>query len=48
LEFTGSIFLNIIACILMLIAKIRGEKSNLFRDIALRIGFFYILVATVL
>ncbi|MDR1435460.1 MAG: hypothetical protein LBI77_03600 [Puniceicoccales bacterium] len=48
LEFAGGIFLNIIAGILPLIAKIRAKKNNLFRDIALLIVFFYILVATVL
>ncbi|MDR1906681.1 MAG: hypothetical protein LBQ03_00425 [Puniceicoccales bacterium] len=47
LEFAGGIFLNVIAGILPLVAKMKTKNSNAL-DYILLIGFLYILVVTVL
>ncbi|MDR1303363.1 MAG: hypothetical protein LBJ81_01940, partial [Puniceicoccales bacterium] len=47
LEFAGGIFLNIIAGILPLVAKMRNEKFHLL-DFFMFAGFLYVLIVTVL
>jgi amino acid permease len=47
LELAGGIFLNIIAGILPLIAKIKRGKVHLF-DFLLLVGFSYVLAVTIL